>query len=94
MTPAGFALIASDAPPEMSISENSTSLSLSGDDADALRGYWDALAEGGQIVMPLERQMWGDDYGMLIDKFGTPWMVNIAGSGADAGAGAGAGDPA
>ena len=98
VTPAGFALMASDAPPEMSISENSTSLSLSGDDADARRGYWDALAEGGQIVMPLERQMWGDDYGMLIDKFGTPWMVNIAGSGADAdadaGAGAGAGDPA
>ena len=92
--PAGFALMASDAPPEMSISENSTSISLSGDDAEALRGYWDALADGAQIVMPLERQMWGDDYGMLIDKFGTPWMVNIAGSGADAGAGAGAGDPA
>ena len=79
VTPAGFALMASDAPPEMSISENSTSLSLSGDDADALRGYWDALAEGGQIVMPLERQMWGDDYGQFRDRFGVVWHVNRQG---------------
>ena len=34
---------------------------------------------GGTVQMPLERQMWGDDYGMLVDKFGVAWMVNIAG---------------
>ena len=79
VTPAGFALMASDAPPEMSISENSTSISLSGDDAEALRGYWDALADGAQIVMPLERQMWGDDYGQFRDKFGVVWHVNRQG---------------
>ena len=48
----------------------------------ALRGYWDALGEGGQVVMPLERQMWGDVYGLLIDKFGIAWHVNIATSAA------------
>ena len=78
VTPAGFTLMASDAPPEMAISDNSTSLSLSGDDVEALRGYWDALADGGQVTVPLQVQMWGDEYGQLIDRFGVPWMVNIA----------------
>ena len=78
VTPAGFALMASDAPPEMSISENSTSLSLSGDDEAALRGYWDRLADGGQVMMPLEKQMWGDLYGMVADRYGIEWHVNIA----------------
>jgi PhnB protein len=52
-------------------------ISLSGDDADALRGYWDKLTAGGNIQMPLEKQMWGDTFGMCADKFGLPWMVNI-----------------
>lgn len=59
---------------------NNLQISLSGDEADALRGYWDGLSEGGHIVMPLERQMWGDDYGLLVDKFGVQWHVNIAGT--------------
>lgn len=80
-TPAGFTLFASDMPPGMPIATgNNFSVSLSGDDADALRGYWEGLSEGGQVTMPLERQMWGDEFGMVIDKFGTPWMVNIMGT--------------
>ena len=55
-------------------------ISLSGDDADELRGYWDKLSEGGTVTMPLEKQMWGDEFGMCVDRFGIPWMVNIAGS--------------
>ena len=31
-------------------------------------------------MMPLEKQMWGDEFGMLTDRFGVAWMVNIAGS--------------
>ena len=31
-------------------------------------------------MMPLEKQMWGDEYGMCTDKFGVAWMVNIAGA--------------
>ncbi|MCA0336683.1 MAG: VOC family protein [Actinobacteria bacterium] len=84
-TPAGFTLMASDGPPGQPVTSGSNfSLSLSGDDEAELRGYWDQLAEGGQVVMPLERQMWGDTFGMCVDKFGMPWMVNIAGAGADA----------
>jgi PhnB protein len=47
------------------------------DDADALRGYWEKLSDGGTVTMPLEKQMWGDEFGMCMDRFGIPWMVNI-----------------
>jgi PhnB protein len=77
-TPAGFTLMASDTPPGMDYTApNSTiTVSLSGDDQD-LRGYWEKLADGGTVMMPLEKQMWGDEFGMCVDRFGTPWMVNI-----------------
>jgi PhnB protein len=82
-TPTGFHIFASDTAPGMGMNftpGNNLQISLSGDDAEALRGYWAALGEGGQVMMPLERQMWGDDYGMLVDKFGILWHVNIAGN--------------
>ena len=53
------------------------SLSLSGDDEAKLTEIFGKLAEGGQITMPLEKQMWGDTFGMVMDKFGFNWMVNI-----------------
>ena len=56
-------------------------ISLSGDDADELRGYWEKLSDGGTVTVPLEKQMWGDEFGMCIDKFGIAWMVNIAAAG-------------
>jgi PhnB protein len=82
-TPAGFTLMASDTPPGMEGSSGSSSIaiSLSGDDADQLRGYWDRLTQGGEVTMPLERQVWGDEYGQVTDAFGIRWMVNIAGPG-------------
>ncbi|WP_431842142.1 hypothetical protein [Calidifontibacter indicus] len=48
---------------------------------DELRGYWDKLSDGGQVTLPLEKQMWGDEFGTLTDKHGIAWMVNISGSG-------------
>jgi PhnB protein len=80
-TPAGFALMASDTPPGMdSSSGSSITVSLSGDDADKLRGYWDKLTEGAEITMPIERQVWGDEFGQFTDRFGIQWMVNITGT--------------
>ncbi|MEU8897404.1 VOC family protein [Nocardia sp. NPDC048505] len=80
-TPAGFTLMVSDTPPGMEYQPGSSiSVSLSGDDADELRGYWAKLAEGGQVSVPLEKQMWGDEFGMCKDKFGVDWMVNIGSS--------------
>lgn len=77
-TPAGYTLMASDTPAGMARSAGSQlSISLSGDDADELRGYFTRLADGGSVTMPLEEQMWGDEFGMCVDPFGIAWMVNI-----------------
>ncbi len=81
-TPSGYTIMAADTPPGMEHSAGSQiTMSLSGDDADELRGYWDALAADGTVAMPLEKQTWGDVFGMVTDKWGIPWMVNIADAG-------------
>jgi PhnB protein len=78
-TPAGYTLMASDTPTGMDRTVGTNmSVSLSGDDGDELRGYFAKLAEGGNVTMPLEKQMWGDEFGMCVDPFGVAWMVNIS----------------
>ena len=81
-TPAGFTLMGSDTPEGMPYDDSSggITVSISGDDATELRGYWDGLADGGEITLPLEQAPWGDSFGQLNDRYGTPWMFNIAGS--------------
>jgi PhnB protein len=77
-TDRGFTLMASDPPPDDEpTSGTNIAVSLSGDDADELRGYWDRLSDGGTVTLPLEKQMWGDEFGMVTDRFGIPWLVNI-----------------
>ncbi|GAA2700205.1 MULTISPECIES: VOC family protein [Actinoplanes] len=79
-TPQGYTLMASDMPPGMPFTPGSSiTVSLSGDSSDDLRAFWDKLADGGSITVPFEKQMWGDEFGQLTDKFGVPWMVNVAG---------------
>jgi PhnB protein len=76
----GFTLMASDTPPGMEGNPGDTiAISLSGEqeDADALRGYWEKLTAGGTVAVPLEKQMWGDEFGMCVDRFGINWMVDI-----------------
>lgn len=53
------------------------SLSLSGDNVQELSGYYEALKEGGAVVEPLAQSPWGDTFGMVKDKFGVLWLVNI-----------------
>jgi PhnB protein len=80
-TDAGFTLMAADTPPGMELHPgDNVSISLSGDDGDLLRGYWERLSSDGTVTMPLEKQMWGDEFGMCQDKFGLTWLVNIAGT--------------
>lgn len=80
-TPSGFTLMASDTPPGMDYSDTAgMTVCLSGNDVDQLRGYFARLAEDGEVSMPLEKQMWGDEYGACTDRFGTPWMANISSS--------------
>lgn len=76
----GMALMASDTPNRMEYSVGSNfSLSLSGDNQAELTGYFEKLAAGGDVSMPLEKAAWGDTFGMCTDKFGVSWLVNIAG---------------
>ncbi len=80
VVPNGMTLMVSDVPSDMKADEGSSiSISLSGDNEAELQGYWDKLAEGAKVSQPLVAAPWGDKFGMLTDKFGTNWMVNIAG---------------
>ncbi len=82
VAPNGYWLMASDTPPGMTLTVGSNiTVSLSGDTEAELRGYWNKLADGATITVPLEMAPWGDSFGMLVDRFGTPWLVNIAGPG-------------
>ena len=80
-TPAGLLLMASDAPASMPTpTESNISVSLSGDDEDLLTSCWNGLADGATVIEPLTRAPWGDTFGMLTDRFGVTWLVNITGS--------------
>jgi PhnB protein len=74
----GLTLMGADTPPGMAHNPgDNIQVCLSGDDAGELHGYWEKLSEGGTVSVPLEKQMWGDEYGACVDRFGIPWMVNI-----------------
>jgi PhnB protein len=80
-SPNGLVLMGSDTPKSMDYTPGtSISVSLSGDDNPELTGYYDRLAEGGTVTQPLTAAPWGDSFGMCLDRFGTNWLVNIAGS--------------
>ncbi|HOZ60156.1 MAG TPA: VOC family protein, partial [Nakamurella multipartita] len=72
-----------DVPAEMPFTENANgSISLSGgaEDEDQLTGFWQGLSDGATVTAPLDKAPWGDTFGMLTDKFGVSWLVNIAGA--------------
>jgi PhnB protein len=74
----GLIFMASDTPSGMDYRPGTNfSMSLSGEDETVLRGYFDKLADGGQVTMPLEKAPWGDTFGMLTDRFGVTWLVNV-----------------
>jgi PhnB protein len=78
ITDAGYALMGADIMPGMEYQPGSTiTVSLSGDDAADLRRYWDSLSDGGAVSVKLEKQVWGDEFGQCVDKFGIGWLVNI-----------------
>lgn len=75
----GITFMAADTPVSMEFkSGNNMSMSLSGDNDAELSGYFQKLSEGGTVTMPLEQAPWGDKFGMLVDKFGVTWLVNIS----------------
>lgn len=77
-------LMCSDTPPSMGEPSPHCQISLSGgpEDEATLRGYFSGLAEGGAVTLPLDQAPWGDWFGMVQDRFGVSWVVNIGGTGA------------
>ncbi len=75
----GMTLMASDLPKDWPFNPGTNvSISLSGDGETELRSCWDKLTDGAKIGQPLTKASWGDTFGMLTDKFGIRWLVNIA----------------
>src|SRR5262245_12997513 len=72
----GEALMGSDAPPDRYEAPKGFSVALQiADPADAER-IFHALAENGIVQMPIQQTFWAERFGMLVDQFGIPWMVN------------------
>jgi PhnB protein len=79
-TPAGHTRMGADVPGHMQYQPPAGfAVSMSGTDS-ALQGYFEQLAAKGTVTMPLQKQVWGDAFGMVTDQFGIPWMVNIQGT--------------
>lgn len=75
----GVVFMASDTPQRMEWKPGSNfSMSLSGDDEAVLGGWFDRLADGGTVTMPLNDAPWGDKFGMCVDRFGVNWLVNVS----------------
>ena len=69
-------LMGSDAPPEHYEKPKGFSVSLSVDNPQEAERIFNALAEKGTVQMPLQKTFWSPGFGMLVDRFGIPWMVN------------------
>ena len=73
-------LMGSDAPPQHYEGTKGFWVSLGIDDPDAAERVFQALAESGTVRMPLEKTFWALRFGMVVDRFGVPWMVNCEGA--------------
>ena len=73
-----FAVYGSDAMGTGNLDDaNRIRIAIAGDDLDTLSGSFDGLAQGGNVVTPLEKQIWGDTYGEVVDQYGIAWMFDI-----------------
>lgn len=56
------------------------SLSLQMKSADEAERIFRELSEGGKVVMPLGKTFWAERFGVVVDRFGIPWMINCEGA--------------
>jgi len=70
------ALMGSDAPPGHYEESKGFSVSLNIDDPPTAERVFHALAEKGTVRMPIQKTFWAQRFGMLVDQFGIPWMIN------------------
>jgi PhnB protein len=69
-------LMASDSPPERYEKPQGMYVSLQVPDVADAERIFQALAQNGTVTMPFEKTFWAERFGMVVDRFGTPWMVN------------------
>lgn len=82
----GFRVMAFDVPASRAFhpGENAVFVAVAVSAADDITGPWEKLADGGTILQPLAPAQWSPLYGMLKDRFGITWILNVAGQGAAA----------
>ena len=73
-------LMGSDAPPDRYEEPRSFAVSLQIDAPTDAERVFHALAENGIVQMPIQETFWADRFGMLVDQFGIPWMINCEGA--------------
>ncbi len=76
MTVGDKMLMASDAPPDRYEAMKGFSVTISVDDPVEAERIFHALSEKGTVQMPIQKTFWAARFGMLVDQFGTPWMIN------------------
>lgn len=74
-----MALMGSDVPSSHPVPSSNGHLSLSGHDVEQVRGWFEALSEGGTVDVPFEQAPWGDHFGQVKDRFGVNWLCNAGG---------------
>jgi PhnB protein len=72
----GDVLMGSDSPPEHFQPPQGLQVTINLDDPGKAERVFNALADGGQVRMPIQETFWAKRFGMLVDRFGIPWMVN------------------
>jgi len=80
-TETGLTLMVSDTPARMPYNPGTNiTVSLSGErtDEETLTDRWTRLTEGANVTMPLSTAVWGDSFGMCVDRFGIGWLINIS----------------
>ncbi|GAA1454370.1 VOC family protein [Nocardiopsis tropica] len=76
----GFHVMAYDVPSPMpwDRGENAVFVSVRGDGTGEITALWEKLAVGSTVVQPLEASPWAPLYGMLKDRFGIVWVLDVA----------------
>lgn len=79
-SPEGFHVMAYDVQPSRGYDpgENSVFVSVRGETAEEIQAYWDKLADGGTALQPIGPSGWSPLYGMLKDRFGVTWVLDVA----------------
>jgi PhnB protein len=70
-------LLGSDVPPEYFQKAQGSAVCLDLPDVETAERVYAGLSEGGDVKMPLQETFWAQRYAHFIDRFGTPWMINV-----------------